>query len=600
MDILDIKKYIENKLLFIITPQSEQQDLYIREYLFRSLLVLTTVISTITTVLLFVASSLDGISYTLPVVSTLIVVTICILWQMVLTGYWQLAIKLFLVPLNVLTVLWYLDNGVRVDVLFFVSFNIIISIFLTGNWTRNFVILFQFSIIISSALSGKEKYNVITIIENQLIANIVFVFALAITTIFLYLYSKEVGNLLNKNKLYADVLEQEIQERVKVEVELIEAKDTAENAQKRQEETFANMSHEIRTPLSSVIGITDLLQSTKLTSKQTEYVDSLKLSGNNLLLIVNDILDFTKASTTKLQENIKVLHIHSFLKSFESTFKYQCTNKGIDFITSIDDSILPSYKVDIEKLRLVLSNLLVNAIRFTDNGYVKLSVKKIKGDEKKHTIRFVIEDTGIGIQKENLDKIFQSFYQVEQGSTKKYGGTGLGLSIVKKLSDVIDANVSVQSKVGEGTTFFVDIDMERNQEVESIDDKEKSQEDMKLDYEILLVEDNVLNVVVIKKLIEKLGARVSTASSGFEAIEKIKGQVFDVILMDIQMPGMDGYTTTAKIRQELKITTPIIALTAHIHQHEKDQAFAAGMNEYLTKPFKLEDLHETIQKLLDR
>jgi len=403
---------------------------------------------------------------------------------------------------------------------------------------------------------------------------------------------------------------QDIEERKQFENELIKATQQAEESGRIKEQFLANMSHEIRTPMNSIIGFTELLLKNRsnLTSDQIQYLNTIQLSGNNLLTIINDILDFSKMESGNMPiENVRFDLINLIGDTFHS-LEHMAKNKDLSFSYDIDKSVPRYVNSDFVRLNQVLVNLLNNAVKFTERGFIKLSVKSPKTTKKKRFIRFIVEDTGIGIEKEKINTIFNSFTQANSKTARKYGGTGLGLAIVKKIVELMKGTVEIESKIGRGTKFAIELPFRIPKEDRKINviQKEMKKEELNTNInrhvKILMAEDNVLNQELVKVIIGDIGWDLDIAENGIEVLEKLSKNSYDLILMDIQMPEMDGYEATLKIRNELTLPAskiPIIAITAHAIKREIDKCFHVGMNGYISKPFRSKELIDKVTSILN-
>jgi signal transduction histidine kinase len=392
--------------------------------------------------------------------------------------------------------------------------------------------------------------------------------------------------------------EQELLKRKEVEESLRLAIQRAEESEKAKQMFLANMSHEIRTPMNAIIGFATLLEESGLTSKQKEWIMPIKYSGDNLLRIINDILDFSKIEAGRLELDERELNIRKLVKSCVDTFRPKAKEKKLKLDFLIDEKIPKLVKGDQLRINQILLNLLSNAIKFTPQGSVYLHIG-LNGIQKGIAdIQFSVSDTGIGIPKEKHSTIFESFSQASNSITNTYGGTGLGLSISQKLVELQGGKMKMESIEGSGSVFSFNIPLniiEERHDVQENYTTVHSKEQLS-SIKVLLVEDNELNQHIAKLVLEKYHIQVDIADDGKIAIEKLTKEKYDVVLMDIQMPVMNGYETTQFIRNKMSLNIPIIAMTAHAFKEERDRCYAAGMNDYLSKPFKQEVL---IQKIID-
>ena len=367
-----------------------------------------------------------------------------------------------------------------------------------------------------------------------------------------------------------------------------------------KENFLANMSHEIRTPLNAVLGFTNILQKTKLESEQKEYVDIIQASGDNLLSIVNDILDLSKIEAGMLRIEEAPFRISDIISTVETMLKPRAEEKNLKLIVDQDIDVPEIVSGDAVRLTQILVNLVSNSIKFTDEGGVYLRVTTLKNQNNVAKIEFLIKDTGIGIPEEKQLTIFDRFEQAEAETTRRFGGTGLGLSIVKNLVELQKGTITLFSKSGNGSSFTVELSYKICNEERSLKRELKRQtnnsDKKESEIRILIAEDNAMNQRLIKHLMQCRGYNFDLVFNGIQAIESLKKQTYDLVMMDIQMPGMDGYTATGYIRDELKLQIPIIAMTAHAMNGEKDKCIKAGMNDYLSKPIDEEILFDLIGK----
>jgi PAS domain S-box-containing protein len=396
----------------------------------------------------------------------------------------------------------------------------------------------------------------------------------------------------------------DVTESKKLEDNLIEAREEAENANRAKGDFLANMSHEIRTPLNGVIGLVDLTLQTDLTNTQQEFLEKAKTSSKALLNVLNDILDYSKVEAGKLDLEEREFSLKELLETVVSLFGYRAEEKGISLKYEISENVPEILNGDSLRLSQVLNNLVGNGIKFTKEGGVLIRVSKSCDESDHFRLNFEIKDSGIGISEEKQKRLFQAFSQADTSHTREYGGTGLGLAISKQIVALFGGEISVKSVDGEGSNFSFNAIFSKADNMnkkETILIKDNSIDISLLENKrVLLVEDNEINQLVATKNLEKFKMKISVANNGKEALDKISKDSFDIILMDIQMPIMDGFEATKRIREEFsKDQLPIIAMSAAVMKEDKDLAEKVGMNDHLSKPFKVEDLQRILLKWLN-
>lgn len=393
---------------------------------------------------------------------------------------------------------------------------------------------------------------------------------------------------------YAIAVFDDISNIKEAEHKLIHAKKLAEESVILKDTFLANMSHEIRTPMNAIIGFTDLLMKKQLQIQEKEYVQIIKTSGENLLRIINDILDVSKIESGMMAFEEYPISIKEIFSSLNIMISNKAKEKNIKLSFDYDANIPNTLLGDPTRLTQIILNLVGNAIKFTKKGSVDVFSRIIKEEEDVFYIEFSIKDTGIGIPEDRLNHIFERFTQAETHTTRNYGGTGLGLSIAKQLIELQGGKITIKSILGIGSEFTFVLPFKKTDEIHTNIQKIYSeiniQELSKLN--ILVAEDNPINIKFILSLFSDYNIKADIAENGKIAIEKIKNYQYDIILMDIEMPEMNGYETTTTIRKTLKNDTPIIAMTAHAMAGEKEKCLKLGMNDYISKPIKAELLFE--------
>jgi len=358
----------------------------------------------------------------------------------------------------------------------------------------------------------------------------------------------------------------------------------AETAVKAKQQFLSNMSHEIRTPMNAIIGFTKVLLKTDTSVKQKEYLQAIKMSGDALIVLINDILDLAKVDAGKMvfeQTPFKMaLSISAMLHLFEPKIR----EKNIELVKEYDTKIPEVLVGDPVRLHQIVLNLVSNAVKFTNKGKIAVSVKLLGEDETKATIEFLVKDTGIGIAESKLAKIFENFQQASSGTSRLYGGTGLGLAIVKQLVEAQDGSISVKSKINEGSTFGFELNFQKTK-ANAEDDEQLIALDPDIkNIKVLVVEDIPLNQLLMRTLLDEFGFQCEITANGRIAVDRLKSETFDIVLMDLQMPEMNGFEATEYIRDNMKLTIPIIALTADVTTADLAKCRSVGMNDYIAKP----------------
>ncbi|MEP7257453.1 MAG: ATP-binding protein [Flavitalea sp.] len=369
-----------------------------------------------------------------------------------------------------------------------------------------------------------------------------------------------------------------------------------------KEKFMANMSHEIRTPMNAILGFTNLLQRKNLDTESKEYVQTIQKSGENLLSIVNDILDLSKIEAGMMRIESVPFSIRGLVHSIETMFSGKINEKHLLLSSTIDESLPDNFDGDATRLTQILVNLIGNAIKFTQEGSITITITNEGRTGDTVMTGITVADTGIGIDNEKLKSIFERFQQAEDSVTRKYGGTGLGLSIVKDLALLQNGSIRVESEPGKGASFHLAIPYKISGSQLSMRKIPEDNIIVENNFEeaiILVVEDNEINQSLIRHLFREWGLEFDMVSNGREAIDRLRSKKYNLILMDIQMPEMDGYSATQEIRGILQLDTPIIAMTAHAFAGEREKSLSYGMNEYISKPIREEHLHQLIARFIN-
>ena len=390
--------------------------------------------------------------------------------------------------------------------------------------------------------------------------------------------------------------------------ELIEAKIIAEQktqlaleAVKAKQQFLSNMSHEIRTPLNAIIGFTNIMLKTELDTTQKEYINAVKISGDSLIVLINDILDLAKVDAGRMTFEQIPFSLNDCINNIYYLHETKCLEKNLKLIKEYDSTIPEIILGDCMRLRQIILNLISNAVKFTAKGKITISVKLIKEDTEKITVQFKLTDTGIGIPKEQLNNIFDNFEQAANETSRVYGGTGLGLAIVKQLVELQGGKIFLKSAVGKGSAFSFELDFKKTKsEITKATVVTTNKKATPKNLNILVAEDMALNQILIKIILENFGFECDIAENGLIAIEKLQHGNYDIILMDIQMPKMDGFEATKHIRTQLNSQIPIIALTADITKIDIEKCEVVGINDYVPKPIDEKLLYDKIMKYVGK
>ena len=433
-----------------------------------------------------------------------------------------------------------------------------------------------------------------------------------------------------KEKEYAKKLESEIARQTK---QLRDANTSLEEASRLKSDFLANMSHELRTPMNAIIGFSGLLAETELTGEQREFVETIGRASASLLVLINDILDLAKIEAGKLELDPRPFQLAGLLKGVEAMFRSQAARKGNRFSCQIDPAVTGNFIGDENRIRQILVNLAGNAMKFTSEGDIGIRVEKVREDERSMDLRFAVSDTGIGIPLERQKAIFEKFTQADGSTTRKYGGTGLGLAITSQLVSLMNSEIELASIPGQGSTFGFVISLAKTTEeadsmpaaaiatenavpADSAPERTMAQpvqEEVSAGRKglaALVVEDNPVNQRLASLLLIKAGCSAEVAADGLQALEMLRDHRYDFVLMDVQMPNMDGHTATRRIR-EIEASAEkeryaslagrtsslyIVGLTAHARKEDEQQCYDAGMDDFLTKPI----IKDKLMKLIDR
>ncbi len=409
---------------------------------------------------------------------------------------------------------------------------------------------------------------------------------------------REIQPLVNKLAL-ALVSCRQYQRLKLAQQSMIQARDEAQAANKAKSHFLATMSHEIRTPLNAVINLSELLLETKLDDRQRKLIQGVCEGGRSLLQLVNDVLDFSRIEAGRLELVTKSFRLHDLLDGLAFLFEKYAALKKLYFGLSIGDDVPEVIAADPSRLRQILQNLLANAIKFTEKGSVSVTVKMLPKEQQRAgnvpMMIFHISDTGIGISEQDQQRLFQEFSQVDTNLDRRFGGSGLGLAIAARLVMLMGGKIGCHSVPGVGSTFWFTLPVRTNG---TVHEQSRTDSSGLQPVNVLLVEDSQTNQMVATAMLEKTGCRLTIANNGYESLEKVQQADFDIVLMDVSMPGMDGLEATRRIRAlgGKYQTLPILAMTAHAFAHDREACLEAGMNDYLSKPLQREQLYSLLKK----
>lgn len=429
-------------------------------------------------------------------------------------------------------------------------------------------------------------------------------------------YKDEQGNVLGVVVVARDITDQK-----RISRELTEAKDfaevatglaevakekaesatqIAEDAVKAKQQFLSNMSHEIRTPMNAIIGFTKVVLKTELTAKQREYLMAIKMSGDALIVLINDILDLAKVDAGKMTFEQTPFKLAASISAMLHLFETKIQEKNLELIKKYDSRIPEVLVGDSVRLHQIILNLVSNAVKFTNTGNITVDVQMICEDEENVTIQFSVSDTGVGIPENKLDYIFENFQQASSNTSRLYGGTGLGLAIVKQLIESQHGTIHVESELGKGSNFSFELKFKKTKEAAEIETGTLELDAEMKNIKVLVVEDIALNQLLMKTLLDDFGFERDIAANGKIAIEKMQKKSYDIILMDLQMPEMNGFEATDYIRKTMQSKVPIIALTADVTTVDLAKCKAVGMNDYIAKPVDEKLLYNKIISLVKK
>ncbi len=439
-----------------------------------------------------------------------------------------------------------------------------------------------------------------TITTGLIVTGVLLVLAVLVFLVFTIYNVRKTNALLKNNQIQLTLKNDAL---VKQNEQILKSQELAKQALKAKASFIRNISHEIRTPLNAINGIADLIKENHGGDEQAQNLVILKQSTHKLIDLVNDILDFNNLESGNNEFNQNDFKLQQLVNGLVDIFSEKVKNKGLEFIVDCNVDKQNTYKSDALRIAQVLSNLITNAINFTENGYVKISIKETNFSFFKSTVRFEVSDSGLGIPAEKQTDIFEAFSQVDISNTRKKDGAGLGLSICQKIVEGLGGKIMLQSEVGKGSTFSFELglDIVETKHINNLSFEKTTITNLE-GKNILVVEDSFVNVIILKQFLKKWGCITAVADNGVKGLELVKQSQYDLILMDLQMPEMDGITCAREIRalaDSYYKKVPIIALTAANENTMRDAAYAAGMNDYILKPFEPEHLQEKMIRAIN-